>query len=126
MKTKKQYTASEITQTAIKILSLNGFEVWRNNNLAVKGRKFIGRKGVADITGYEKHTGKRLECEVKAGNDILSKDQHEFLSDVALHGGYALIATQKEDKIILEYYYEVAGEDACNRFNSTPNRKIVQ
>ena len=107
----KQLSASEITQTAIKILTLNGFEVWRNNNLAVRGRKFIGRKGAADITGYEKRTGKRCECEVKAGKDILSKDQHEFLSDVALNGGYALIALQEGNRTVIRYYYEVVGTD---------------
>lgn len=114
MKTKKQYTASEITQRALQILSLNGFEVWRNNNLAVRGRKFIGKRGAADITGYEKKTGKRVECEVKAGKDVLSKDQQEFLSDVALNGGYAIVATQKDDKIVLEYYEGVQ------------NKKLVQ
>jgi hypothetical protein len=107
----RQLTASEITATAIKILSLNGFDVWRSNNLAVKGRKFIGRRGVADITGYEKKTGKRLECEVKAGKDIISKDQHEFLSDVALNGGYAFVASQEGHKVVIKYYYEIAGTD---------------
>jgi hypothetical protein len=122
----KEFTASEITSTAMQILCVNGFEVWRNNNLAVKGRKFIGKRGAADITGYEKRTGKRLECEVKTIKDVLSKEQHDFLSDVAMNGGYSILATQKGDKIVLQYYYEVAGEDGCNRFNGAANKKIIQ
>jgi hypothetical protein len=107
MITVKQLTTNEITQKALTILAINGFRAWRSNNLAVKGRKFIGMKGVADITGYELHTGVRMECEVKRIGDTLSKDQHEFLSDVALHGGYAFVAMQEGGRMVIKYYYEL-------------------
>lgn len=100
----KEFSASEITQYAIKVLTLQGYCVWRNNNLAVKGRTFIGRKGCADITGFKRGTGVRIEVEVKKIGDVLSQDQRKFLSEVSEAGGIALIASQNGSEIILEPY----------------------
>lgn len=59
MKTKRlqELTKGAIRESALKELSYKGYEVWRQNNIAVKGRKFIGRKGVSDIMGFNKRTG---------------------------------------------------------------------
>jgi hypothetical protein len=57
-------TTAQITKAALKELDLRGAEVWRNNNLAVRGRTFVGRKGVPDIIGFVRATGVFVLCEV--------------------------------------------------------------
>lgn len=106
----KELSASEITQQTLKILSLQGYEVWRSNNLAVKGRKFIGRKGVGDITGYCKKTGRRLECEVKKIGDTMKEEQHEFLMGILKAGGIALVARQQGREVVIEPYEPIKGK----------------
>jgi len=88
----KELTSAEITEMAITQLKYLGFEVWRANNIAVKGRKFIGKRGCADITGYHKQTGRRLECEVKKIGDDLSAEQKKFLIEISEAGGNAYVA----------------------------------
>lgn len=88
----KELTSGQITEMAIEELTRRGFECWRSNNIAVKGRKFIGKKGCADITGYHNITGLRLECEVKKIGDDLSNDQIIFLNGISDAGAHALIA----------------------------------
>jgi hypothetical protein len=100
----REYTASEITEHALKVLRLLGFEVWRSNNLAVKGRKFIGKKGVADISGYERFTGKRVECEVKKIGDTIKTDQENFLDEAKANGVHVYLATQKGNEIVVDRY----------------------
>lgn len=96
-------TKGEIRESALKELSYKGCEVWRQNNIAVKGRKFIGRKGVADIMGFDKKTGRVVACEIKTVNDRLSDDQKEFLNDVKKANGIALIAKQSDSgAVVLE------------------------
>lgn len=101
---KKEFSASEITEYAIKVLTLLGYKVWRSNNLAVKGRKFIGQKGVADISGYKRFTGVRLECEVKKIGDTLRQDQIDFLKEAKANNCDVYLATQKGNEIIVDKY----------------------
>lgn len=82
-----------IRESALKELAWHGHDVWINNNIAVRGRKFIGRKGVPDIIGITKD-GRWVACEIKTINDHLSPDQITFLNDVKKAGGIALIACQ--------------------------------
>jgi hypothetical protein len=96
----KEYTASEITAIAIYDLKRLGYNVWRNNNLAVKGRAFIGKRGVADIIGITKQ-GLHVECEVKKCGDKLSKVQIEHLTMITDCGGLTFIAHQENKKILL-------------------------
>lgn len=99
----KELTKGEIRESALKELSYKGYQVWRQNNIAVKGRKFIGRLGVADIMGFDKNTGRVVACEIKTVNDRLSDDQKEFLTDVKKANGIALIAKQSETgAVVLE------------------------
>jgi hypothetical protein len=96
MKTKdviKPLTKGHIRKIAIERLTWQGCTLWPQNNLAVRGRKFIGRKGVADCVGWTK-TGKFLAVEVKTINDFLSDDQKDFLTHVKKAGGIALLAIQ--------------------------------
>lgn len=89
----KPLTKGKIRESAIKELTWRGYDVWIQNNLAVKGRKFIGRLGVSDVIGISK-SGLWVACEVKTLNDRLSPDQIDFLNDVKKAGGIALIACQ--------------------------------
>jgi hypothetical protein len=86
-------TKAHIRESALKELSWRGHNVWINNNIAVRGRKFIGRLGVSDIIGISKD-GRWVVCEVKTLNDRLSPDQITFLNDIKKAGGVALIAHQ--------------------------------
>jgi hypothetical protein len=92
-------TKDIIRESALKELAWRGYDCWRQNNIAVRGRKFIGRKGVSDIIGFTKYDKgcKFIACEVKTINDRLSKSQIEFLTDVFNSGGIALIAKQSDN-----------------------------
>lgn len=80
-------TANNLTKSVLDYMTLNGFKVWRQNNIAafdskIKGyRKFNGLKGVADVIGYCKSTGVFVAVEVKVGKDKLSPEQTLFLAD---------------------------------------------
>jgi hypothetical protein len=91
-------TASELTKWAITILEIKGNVVWRNNNLAVKGRKFIGRKGVPDIIGWDGKIGRAIWCEVKTARDRLSEHQINFLNDASKAGCFCYIAYEDKSK----------------------------
>jgi hypothetical protein len=91
----KHLTKGEITESAIKELTYRGFDCWPENNLAVKGRKFTGRKGKPDIIGFhQRMSGQFMGCEVKTINDIFSADQIIFLNNLLDAGGAAYWATQ--------------------------------
>lgn len=98
----KVLTKGEITKSALTELKLRGANVWMQNNLAVPGIKFIGRKGVADIIGFVSKTGLFVACEVKTINDTFSDDQIVFMNEVKKAGGIALIATQEFNHVVLK------------------------
>lgn len=97
----KVLTKGEITKSALTELQLRGVNCWMQNNLAVRGRKFIGRLGQSDIIGFVINTGLFVACEVKTINDSFSDDQKTFLTDVKRSGGIALVATQQYNQVIL-------------------------
>ena len=103
----KEYTASELTAIALYDLKRLGHTVWRNNNLAVKGRAFIGKKGVADVIGIS-NKGLHVECEVKKNGDRFSNDQIDHLNMITKNGGLTYVCHQVESKVKLtefsEYY----------------------
>lgn len=100
-------SAGKIKSIALDILKYeyNG-DVWLQNNIAVRGRKFIGRKGLGDIIGYEKTTGRMIVCEAKTVNDILSDAQKDLLTKVHNAGGIALLATQEGIKVVVKKYID--------------------
>lgn len=55
-------------------------------------RKTHERKGVSDIMGFEKKTGRFVAIEVKYGKDKLSLHQIDFLQRVVKNGGIAIVA----------------------------------
>ena len=101
----KELSASEITAEVLLKLRAIGYTVWRQNNLAVRGRKHNGRKGVSDVLGY---TGKGLivACEVKTIRDVLSEDQKDFLRGIKNKGGIALVATQEKQEVVIKPFEE--------------------
>jgi hypothetical protein len=104
MKTKPTITPLTkgfIRESAIKELTWRGHDVWINNNLAVRGRKFIGRRGVSDVIGKTKDA-RWVACEVKTLNDTLSYDQIIFLNDIKKAGGEAYIAFQVGSRVELK------------------------
>jgi hypothetical protein len=103
----ESYTAGQIKKVALSILNHEyDAEVWLQNNIAMKGRKFTGRKGVSDILGYERGTGKLVLCEAKTLSDKFSPDQIELLNQVDDAGGLALYATQEGIKIVVKRFAE--------------------
>jgi hypothetical protein len=78
-----------------------GYTVWVQNNLAVRGRKFIGKRGQADIMGFRNKDGVILACEVKTVNDKLSDDQIKFLNDIKTAGGIAYLAVDNDGRVEL-------------------------
>lgn len=97
----KELTKAEIRESAIKELTWRGHNCWRQNNIAVRGRSFIGRLGVSDVIGITKD-GRWVACEIKTLNDRLSPDQIKFLNDVKTAGGIALIACQMGNHVKLK------------------------
>lgn len=97
----KILTKGQITESALRELRLKKCICWPQNNLPVRGRKFIGRRGVSDIIGITP-AGLFLAVEVKTVNDFLSDDQITFLNDVAKAGGVAYIATQEGNQVVLK------------------------
>ena len=100
MTSQKHYTASELTEYALNQLTMMGCIVWRQNNLAVRGRKFIGMKGMPDIIGYDSTNGKAIWCEVKTISDKLSEHQIDFLSDAMYSNCLAFICMQDKEGIV--------------------------
>lgn len=91
----KPLDKSHITKIALEILQARKIYAWRQNNVrAVKGRSFVGLKGVPDIIGWHLHTSCFVGCECKTTNDPLSEDQIRLLSALHQAGGIALIACQ--------------------------------
>lgn len=100
-------TTGKITDIAIEELTLRGFECWRQNNLAVRGRKFRGKKGLGDVIGFQTKpaTGILLLCEVKNEGDTLSNDQIKLLDLAKGSGAFCFIATvNKQGKFIMNPY----------------------
>jgi hypothetical protein len=97
----KELTKAHIRASAIKELTWRGYTVWVQNNLAVRGRKFIGRRGQSDIMGFRNKDAVIVATEVKTLNDRLSDDQIIFLNDVKKAGGLAYLAVQTGNQVEL-------------------------
>lgn len=94
-------TASDLTKMMIDYLKGRGNDVWRNNNLAVKGRSFIGRKGIGDIIGYSKKYGQFISAEIKTIADRVSPDQLTFMHELGSSNGIAMLIQQVRDESII-------------------------
>ena len=89
--------ANNLTNYCLTMLSLNGFYVWRQNNVGVFDptkkiyRANNTKRGVPDILGFHKKTGKFICVEIKAGNDKLNKYQEEFLESAKSATAYCFV-----------------------------------
>jgi len=116
------HTASELTKMMLDYLKDNGNEVWRNNNLAVRGRAFIGRKGIPDIIGFNKKYGTFVACEIKAIGDRISPEQMLLIEELGNANGMAMVCQQfRDESIILTIYKD--GENENWRFEEGKLRK---
>lgn len=97
----KPLTKATIRASALKELEWRGVDAWRQNNIAVRRRTFIGRYGVSDIMGFCKRTGRIVAVEVKTANDRLSDDQIKFLNDIKTAGGIAYLAVDNGGRVEL-------------------------
>jgi hypothetical protein len=96
-----ELTKSQITTDALAELTFRGCKVWRNNNVAIRGRKFIGERGVPDIVGFHRTTGVAVYCEVKTINDRFSMDQIIFMNRAKLANCFCVIASDEKGKMKL-------------------------
>lgn len=117
MTSQKHYTASELTEYAIHQLTMMGCTVWRQNNLAVRGRKFIGKKGMPDIIGYS-DIGTSVYCEVKTINDKISEDQIDFLTDAMYCYCRVFICMQDKEGVVKLMNWHTFVSAILNRIQS--------
>lgn len=109
----KKVTANALTKQTIKILSLHGFNVWRQNNGGVYDptkkafRRNSSTPGVPDVIGYDKKTGVFVCAEIKAGKDKLSIFQERFINDVIRAGGSAFVIRTVDD---IDYLHNILKE----------------
>lgn len=96
-------SANELTKHSLRVLTLKGFHVWRNNNVGVfDATKKVYRansctKGISDIIGFHRQTGRFLAAEIKIGKDKLSEEQERFLADVRNSGGIGIVVRGIDD-----------------------------
>lgn len=98
----------EFTNYIIHRLNTFGNFVWRNNagliHLRYQNKRgqmrsrrlLVGVKGGADILGVAKD-GRFLAIECKTGSRKTTFLQEEFLREIRLRGGYALVISDRED-----------------------------
>lgn len=96
--------ANRLTQAIITHLTLDGYNVWRQNNGAVYDAKRqtyrknpLHKKGVPDIIGFHKKTGVFICVEVKIGKDKLSPEQLVFLKSAGKAGCISIVAKNYDD-----------------------------
>lgn len=91
-------TTAELTNNILIAIprEFPGSRVWRSNVVAMKADKRFVRAGIpgqADISGILAPSGRRIEIEVKRGDDDLSDKQEAFGKAMLKAGGIYLIAT---------------------------------
>ena len=95
--------ANALTNQCLLVLAAKGFYVWRQNNAAVfDATKKIYRsnsatKGIPDILGFNKTTGKFICVEIKVGKDKLSVFQQEFLTTAQKATAYTFVIKTTDD-----------------------------
>lgn len=98
-------TANQTTKSIVEYLKLNGFWVWRNNTFGIYDeaeKKYrplqYQQRGVADIIGFDLRDKARfVAIEIKAGADVVSTEQHDFLSILNDAGGVSMVAHSFDD-----------------------------
>ena len=104
----RHLTAGELTTYALRVLNAWGCTVWRQNNHATRGRKFIGMKGVTDIIGHDLG-GVAVYAEIKTTGDRLSQDQIDFMNGAAARDCRAYIVREASGEAIIQTWEEYRG-----------------
>ena len=89
-------SANQITQSVIDYIRMKGGKATRINTGQRLGVRF-GEVGAADVIGC--YRGRYVAVEVKAGKDVLSEKQLEWLNDARRAGGVTVIAYSLQDVI---------------------------
>jgi len=92
--------ANNLTTGVLNYLNASGFIAWRQNNLAIKGRQFIGKKGVPDIIGFNRKSGIFVGVEIKIGGDTLSPEQKQMQSEMISAGCVHIVAKDFESFLL--------------------------
>lgn len=102
-------TANALTQHALRILDLRGYEAWRQPAHGLYDptkrvyRANSVKKGISDILGYHRKTGLIIAVEIKIGKDKLSKEQELFLAGVVRSGGIGVVLRNMDDLETLSF-----------------------
>jgi hypothetical protein len=99
-----QSETNRITTQALAILTALGCHVWRQNNVSVRGRRFVGLKGVPDIVGMTR-SGTFIGVEVKGPGDKQSEWQVRFSYRCTDRGAIYICASHSDD--ILKHKREI-------------------
>jgi Holliday junction resolvase len=97
---KYQRVEHNIQSQVIEYLAYNGFKVWRNNVGAIRHDDRIircGKVGSSDVFAVK--NGKFYSIEIKKPKGKVTEAQKQWLEDVALHGGVALVVRSLEELI---------------------------
>lgn len=89
---------SQVIKSILEYLAAKKIMAWRSNNGGVydptKGvfRIFRGLKGVSDILGCLRPSGRLLAIECKTDVGVIRPDQEEFLDTINMLGGLGFVA----------------------------------
>ena len=88
-------TEIELQRLVLNYLRVKKIFHWRNNNIASRGRKFIGLRGVADIIAVK--DGVFYAIEIKSPDYGQSVEQKMFQFSVVSNGGQYILVKSFED-----------------------------
>lgn len=81
-------------------LKLKGHYVWRQNTGGMydQHKRFVkfGFKGISDIIGIASD-GRMIAVECKVGKNKPTRFQEDFLEEIKIRGGYAILCYKLED-----------------------------
>ncbi len=95
----------DLVRQILDYLNLKGHFVWRNNTGAFTNSKNqffrFGLRGSADILGISKD-GKFIAVECKQPGKKPTFFQEQFLGEITLRKGWAIVATDLDDVLVIK------------------------
>lgn len=83
---------NKVVTDSLELFERYGINAWRNNNVRVPGRVFIGEPGAADIFALLPPYGTLCAVECKTKTGVQSDDQKKFEAKVKAAGGIYILA----------------------------------